>query len=357
MTENEAVFEFSVGNDVTDERYALAMERVSGISDEHMENKAFDDYFHAVKDFILMIDETYKWSENGGKDKDSLEELQARNKKLYSDILPENYGKSYGNPAYACEKLGETFGKILSSLYFELRSMIPNAFELQKYEIVIRTELFLEVYGAFMQAAAENRLPEYEDVRQIMYWFYSDYAEEERMLRFAQIVNPEKDYFRDIIMNSDLTDIRYLYKFGEYVTDSEIKTAQHLIKMSEEEIDKIATTFTEGYRIGFAATGKDISIKSTASVIYILGFERIIKKAVSNLEKIGLKSGIYRAIMSTFYMGGSAIRNACHGAIPNKQFDYDHKDDDGLFLDAALVNRRLEAVRAAGCRNICDICV
>ena len=39
MTENEAVFEFSVGNDVTDERYALAMERVSGISDEHMENK------------------------------------------------------------------------------------------------------------------------------------------------------------------------------------------------------------------------------------------------------------------------------------------------------------------------------
>ena len=348
MTENEAVFEFCVGNDVTDERYALAMERVSGISDEHLENKEIDNYFHAVKDFILMIDETYKWSENGGKDNDSLEELQARNKKLYSDILPENYDKSYGNPAYACDRLGETFGKILSSLYFELRSMIANAFELQKYEIVIRTELFLEVYGAFVQASAEGKLPEYEDVRQIMYWFYSDYAEEERRVRFAQIVNPEKDYFRDIIMNSDLTDIRYLYKFGEYISDNEIKTAQHLIEMSEEEIDKIATTFTEGYRIGFAATGKDISIKSTASVIYILGFERIIKKAVLNFEKIGLKSGIYRFIPSNFYMGGSARRNACHGAIPNKQFDYDHKDDDGLFLDAALVNRRLEAVRAAG---------
>ncbi|MBO4912338.1 MAG: aminopeptidase [Butyrivibrio sp.] len=348
MTENEAVFEFSVGNDVTDERYSLAIERVEGISEEHIENKAFDDYFHTVRDFILMMDETYKWSENGGKDKDSLEELQARNKKLYSDILPENYDKSYGNPTFACEKLGEQFGKILSSLYFELRAMIAYAFELKKYEMVIRIELFLEVYGAFAQASAEGKLPEYEEIRQIMYWFYSDYAEEARAYKFAQIVDPKEDYFRDIIMNSDLTDIRYLYKFGEYITDSEIKTAQHLLKMSEEEIDKLASTLTEGYRIGFAVTGKDISIKSTASILYDLGFERIVKKAVLNLEKIGLKSGIYRYIASTFYMGGSARRNACHGAIPNKQFDYDHKDDDGLFLDAALVNRRLEAVRAAG---------
>jgi len=348
MTENEAVFEFSVDNNVTDERYALAIERVEEISFEHLNSKEFDDYFHTVRDFIAMIDETYKWAENGGKDKDSLEDLKARNERLYSDIIPENYGVSYGNPTYACNKLGNDFGKLLSALYFELRSMIPYAFELQKYEIVIRTELFLEVYGVFVQASSEGKLPEYESIRQIMYWFYSDYAEEEKMLRFAQIVNPEKDYFRDIIMNSDLSDIRYLYKFGEYITDNEIKTAKHLMEMSEEEIDKIADTFTEGYRIGFAATGKDIGIKSTASVIYILGFERIIKKAVLNLEKIGLKSGIFRSVMSGFFMGGSARRNACHGAIPNKQFDYDHKDDDGLFLDAALVNRRLEAVRAAG---------
>ena len=348
MTENESVFEFSVGNDVTDERYSLAIERVTEISDEHIENKEFDDYFHTVRDFILMIDETYKWSENGGKDADTLKELQERNKKLYSDILPENYDRSYGNPAYACGKLGDEFGKILSALYFELRSMITNAFELQKYEILIRVEMFLEVYGAFLQASEEGKLPEYESIRQIMYWFYSDYAEEEKMLRFAQMVDPEDDYFRNIIMNSDLSDIRYLYKFGEYVTDNEIKTAEHLMKMSEEEITKIADTFTEGYRIGFAVTGKDISIKSTASVIYILGFERIIRKAVANFEKIGLKSGIFRSVMSTFYTAGSARRAGCHGAIPNKQFDYDHKDDDGLFLDAALVNRRLEAVRAAG---------
>ena len=104
MTENESVFEFSVGNDVTDERYSLAIERVTEISDEHIENKEFDDYFHTVREFILMVDETYKWSENGGKDKDSLEELQARNKKLYSDILPENYDTSYGNPTYACTR-------------------------------------------------------------------------------------------------------------------------------------------------------------------------------------------------------------------------------------------------------------
>ena len=348
MTENEAVFEFNVGNDVTDERYALAMERIADISDEHIENKEFDEYFHTVREFILMVDETYKWSENGGKDNDSLEELQARNEKLYRDIIPENYGKSYGNPTYACEKLGEEFGKILSSLYYELRAMIPYAYELNKNELVIRIELFLEVYGAFVQASSENKLPEYENIKNIMYWFYSDYAEEERMLTFSQLVAPEKDYFRDIIMNCDLSDIRYLYKFGEYITESEIKTAKHLMEMSEEEINKIADTFTEGYRIGFAATGKDITIKSTASVLYQLGFERIIRKAILNLEKIGLKSSLPRAVMSTFFTMGNARRRACGGAIPNKQFDYDHKDDDGLFLDAALINRRIEAIKAAG---------
>jgi leucyl aminopeptidase (aminopeptidase T) len=348
MNNEELIYEFESGEDVVSERLELAAERVIAMQDESLSNDRFDDYFKKTSLFIKMVLDTYKWVLAGGPDKDSLSDLQKRNKALFEDILPENYGKSYGNPDVAVERLSKDYGQLLGALYFELRSMIGYAFEGKKEELVIRIELFLEIYAVFADADKNGALPKAEDIKKIMYWFYSDYAEEEKMLRFAQMVDPEDDYFRNIIMNSDLSDIRYLYKFGEYVTDNEIKTAEHLMKMSEEEITKIADTFTEGYRIGFAVTGKDISIKSTASVIYILGFERIIRKAVANFEKIGLKSGIFRSVMSTFYTAGSARRAGCHGAIPNKQFDYDHKDDDGLFLDAALVNRRLEAVRAAG---------
>lgn len=348
MNDNELIFEFDNGSSVVDERYDLAVKRLADMEGEHIGDTELDKYFHTVRKFLLLMTETYDWALAGGSDTDSLEELADRNHRLYEDILPENYDRSYGNPDYACKKLGDEFGKILSALYFEMRYLIPCAFEKQKYELVIRLELFLEVYGVFAYADSEGKEPSYESIRQIMYWFYSDYAEEERSVRFAQVVNPVKDFARDIIMESDLTDLRYLYKFGEYISDNEIKIAQHLLTLSQEEIDKLADTFTEGYRIGFAATGKDISIKSTASVIYILGFERIIRKAISNLKDIGMQTSVFRALMSTFYINGSARRTAYRGAIPNKQFDYDHKDDIGLFLDTALVKRKLEAVRASG---------
>ena len=344
----ELYYEFTTDSEMIGERYQLAVSRIKEIKNEKLGMPEFDEYFRTVSGFIEMMDDTLKWSIDGGLEKDSMEELGKRNKALYEDILPEHYDSSFGNPEVAVQKLGENFGKILSSLYFEIRSMIPSAFEHNLFDMVIRAELFLEVYGAFSSACEAGKLPEYEAIRQIMYWFYSDYAEEERCIRFAQMVAPESDFARDIIMKSDLTDLRYLYKFGEYITDNELKTAEHLNTLSQEEIDKLATTYTEGYRIGFAMTGKDITIKKTAAIVYELGFERIVKKAVSNFKEIGLKSSIYRANMSVFTMLGSARRSGYTGAVPNKQFDYDHKDDDALYLDGALVTRRLEAMRAAG---------
>ena len=348
MNNEELIFEFESGEDVVSERLELAAERIKAMQDESLSNDRFDDYFKSVSHFINMVIDTYKWVLDGGPDKDSLEELQKRNKMLFEDILPDNYGKSYGNPDVAVERLSKDYGQLLSALYFELRSMIGYAFEGKKEELVIRIELFLEIYAVFADADKNGALPKAEDIKKIMYWFYSDYAEEERMARFGSIVDPDNSFFRDIITGSDLTDVRYLYKFGEYITDNELETARHLASLSKDEIDKMATTFTEGYRIGFEMTGKDITIKKTASIIYNLGFELIVKKAIENLKAIDLDATIYRSITSTFYMGGSGSRNACTGAVPNKQFDYDHKDDEGLFLDSQLINRRLEAIRAAG---------
>ncbi|MCR5670759.1 MAG: aminopeptidase [Butyrivibrio sp.] len=343
----ELIYEFSAGEEVIDERYSLCAERIRDIAGEHLEDQGLDGYFHVVAIFISLIDRTRERVSKGTLLTASLEDLSKWNKEIYEDILPENYGKSYGNPTYAKEMLGD-FGQLLSALYFEMRSMIGFAYEQNRFQLAIRMELFLEVYGAFKSADENKTLPATEEIRKIMYWFYSDYAEDARTLRFSQIVNPVQDFARDIITGMDLSDLRYLYMFGEYITENELETARYLNGLSEEEIERLASTFTEGYRIGFEVTGKDITIKNTASILYQLGFERIVKKAVENFEKIDLKTGIYRAYMSGFYMGGSAYRSGYYGAVPNKQFDYDHKDDDGLFLDGALVNRRLEAIRAAG---------
>ena len=67
-------------------------------------------------------------------------------------------------------------------------------------------------------------------------------------------------------MESDLTDLRYLYQYGEYVSENEKKMAAFLNTLPEEEIAAMADTYTEGYRIGFVVGGKDLSIKKTVKM-------------------------------------------------------------------------------------------
>ncbi len=78
-------------------------------------------------------------------------------------------------------------------------------------------------------------------------------------------------------MESDLNDLSYLYEFGEYISQSELKLAAFMNTLPEETVDKMADTYTEGYRKGFSVMGQDITQKKTVVVEYQLGFERMIQ--------------------------------------------------------------------------------
>lgn len=60
----------------------------------------------------------------------------------------------------------------------------------------------------------------------------------------------------------------------------------------------MADVYTEGYRVGFINTGKDLSKKSIVNIRYSLGFEKVICLAIENFRKMGLKPVIYRAASS-----------------------------------------------------------
>ena len=70
--------------------------------------------------------------------------------------------------------------------------------------------------------------------------------------------------------------------------------AEYMNQLPQEKIQAMADTYTEGYRIGFVTTGKDLSIKSTVNVEYAIGMERMVRAAIANFEKMGLKPTIYR---------------------------------------------------------------
>lgn len=329
---------------MVEERFLLARERVREIKGESVLQPEFQAYFSKVAAFLDMLCETWDFVAGGEIEKCSIEELRERNYKLYEDILPGHYEESYGDPVYSTQRLGETYGSFLSFLYAELRSLIPFVYELKLEEAVIRLELFLEVYGAFCCQQEENgEQPDVEALKEIVYWYVSDYTKDAAREKIKQMLDPGADFALKIIQG-DLSDPRYLYYFGEYVTDNQIETYRHLRSLPEETLQKMADTYTEGYRIGFLVGNKDISKKKTVNIRYCLGFEPMIRKAVENFEKMGLSSTIYRASFGLL-QGRGMNRNGYYGAIPNKQYDFDHKDDQGLILDKKLIQVRLEALK------------
>ena len=332
------------------ERLELAFLRIREIPGEDWQGEALQpwrEYFAAVTKFLLLIEDNRKFLEQDGLKMATLEELQERNHALYEDILPENYENSFANPAYAVKMLGEKFGALAAFLYTEMRSLIGFTYEGRLEELVIRMELFSEVYAAFVYEQQENhKLPTYAAIREILYWFVSDYADVAAEKKVQELVCSENNFAAKIIRTADFTDLRYLYAYGEYVGENELKMAEFMNSLPEETIHTMADTYTEGYRIGFEVTGKDLSKKATVDVRYQLGFERMMRRALENFEKMGLQPVIYRAATSILY-NPSIYKNGFYSVSPNRQYEFDHKDDKALFLDKMYCSRKLEVMHTA----------
>lgn len=330
-----------------EERYELCYNRVKEIAQNAEVHGQFQEYFKQTAGLAERIINAYRLAEQGFFERAAIEELRRVNRELYEDIFSVNYENCYANPTYACKMLGTDMGRLLSFLYAELRSMIPYAFEKRLEDLVIRMELFVEVYNMFSYAMSDGaQAPSGEEVRETMYWFVSDYSETTAQWRVETQVDTAHNFAVRIIMDSDLDNISYLYKYGEFITPETEKLSRYLAGLSKERIQLIADTYTEGYRIGFEKAGKPLGKKETVDVIYVLGFERIVKAAIQNFEKMGLKPAIYRANDSIFHKKGVG-KSGYYGADANKQYRYDHKDDIALFLDKKLVNRKLEVLKLA----------
>ena len=343
------------------ERLELSFDRIKEIELDKKLGKEYQDYFEKVASFLLMIEENRQWIVEGNLLTASMEELEARNHKLYEDILPGNYETSYANPQYAVGMFGTEMGQFLAALYAEMRSLIVASYENDMYSIVIRTELFLEIYGMFLEACEDvqmvegeeeikvvftGKLPEFATLKEAYFWFACDYVEDILSKEVTAQFDPTSNWAGKLLDNTDISDLRYLYYYGEYVTDNEKKLAEYMNGLPEEKIALMADTYTEGYRKGFEVTQKDISIKKTVNVYYVLGMERIVKKAMENFRNIGLEPILYRAPVS-FLAGRRIYKNGYAGANANKQFEYDHEYDSSLYLNSKFVSRKLEAYKVA----------
>lgn len=358
-------------NDAVRERYELSMERIRAMESEEMQ-LPYGSYFKMVSAFIGQIEELVRgrfqrkdsrtpeepYAEGDGArtleelraegdDVRTLEELQAENYALYRDILPEHYGESYANPDYAVETLGDGYGQLLACLYTEIRADIVYAFEMRLVHITIRNELYLEIYSLFIQAWEEGRnAPSEQLIKDSLYWFVSDYADLTLKWRIREGVDPSLSFVRDIVMKSDLSDLRYLYAYGEYVSGTERSLASFMNSLPQETIDKMAAAYTQGFRKGFQVTGRDMGKKKTVAVEYQLGFERMARRSVEYFREMGLEAICCRSAVESINRRPNG-RRGCYGTSPNRQYDYDHRYDSALYMGNAFKERKLAVLRTA----------
>lgn len=332
---------FEEENESVQERFSLAYERIRAFLADSKIKPPYLDYFKRMAEFVELLSDWKHQVDTEDIWKQDMQSIQAYNHLLYEDILPESYATSYANPAYAVQQLGEDYGQLLSFVYTELRGGIVYVVENRLFDLTIHVELLVEILCLF-----EEGVPEAKEIREIIYYFVSDYADRTVDYRTREILDPELSFATDIIMQSDLDDLRYLFRYGEYITENEIKLAHFLNSMPQEEIDAMAYTYTHGYEEGFRIAGIDLTKKKTVNIRYSIGQERMIRAAIGQFQQIGLTPVIYRAPVARINRR-LALRPGYTATAANKQYDYDHRMDEAIFLDKAFVERKVSVLHNA----------
>lgn len=329
-------------NEAVIERFELSMERIRQIKQEETVKEPYRTFFIKTANLIELIAKTAKEAGSKKLRTKREEELKQLNQDLYQDILPEFYEHSYANPDYAVYCFGTEYGHIFTFLITEIRSLIPCAFEYKLFDITVAIELFIEIYNALEEETTHT----YQEIKQAIYYYAHDYSEDFSLHSMREQMDTTYTFARDIIMEEDLCDLKYLYYYGEYITENERKIADYLNKLPQEQVCAIADTYVDGYIRGFETMRVDFSKKSIIGIRFCIGFERIIKYAVKRFEEMGKHVAIQRAAVPGGVYNANVGRKAGYYAVsPNPQYEYDHRFDNALFFDKKIKEVMLSAKR------------
>ena len=314
------------------DRLELARGRIREIPDESVSVRKADydylDFFISKAEYITYMLDNYLDINASSVDRDS-------NIRIYEDILGDNYNSSYSNPDYAEKRLG-IYGRALSYISAELQGLAALLFD-EKYEqVTILLELFLQIYFLF-SSGDDITLSSIEEA---IYYYAYDYIDIFARDRMEETFIPDRGVAGRIVRESDLTSTDYLYEYGEYISDSEIELSRYLSELPDERIKEIAHVYVDGFRRGFDVMGISFEGKKSVWIRYHIGQERIVRAAVEYFDEIGLKP-IFARCATSRCVRRQVVRQGYESTPANRQFEYDHRNDDALFIDRRFVEKRL----------------
>lgn len=321
-------------NEEYKERFELVSERLKEIAANPEIKAPYDAYFKKVASFSLELKKVAEGIlENpdyaaGDKGRELNETI------FINELRGKNYETSFFNPTYCVKELGQELGGACAAVYALFRKDISGVYQGDYRSLCLHSELLVELYVILMDDDATA-----EQFIEAISSFMHDNIEFEMENLVSARFGRNADLNRTILMESDLSNSDFLYKYGQHISDNEQKIFEFLKNMSQEELQSMADTYTEGFRLGFIACNKPLEKKNLVEVMYPIGFEPMVRLAVKNFEKMNLYS-----------------RCIAVSTLLNKQYVNDHgykatlpegDKDMALWLDKSYVERQEEFYKKA----------
>ncbi len=252
--------------------------------------------------------------------------LEETNKAFYAALDPASgYASCPGNPEFAVQEYGAELGGLAAAIYLNARAVRQHLLRQNFLDPMILTQLYFTLYekaaaGNTDYAAwlADYRAAELSDFEDRVAW------------KSHQRFSPEADYYREVLETADLTDLRYLYRYGFYLSEHDIAMAEFVNKYPEEELAAIARFIVQSWVDGFVRGKKDYTKKRYANLIFPCGMERLGKMLSAELVHIGIIPIIAQPLSQGI----------------NRQFNYDHRFDNALVLDRDYLELSLQTTGA-----------
>ena len=254
-----------------------------------------------------------------------LKELQQMNADYYASLDPDKgYEKSLANPDYAHKLYGDKMGAFLSAAFNRAYS--------SRYFLLMGDYANLEItLNLYFRLLDNADTPDYEA------WLAIYREETQRDLEFmskASLLSrfsPEQDYFYKIVRDADLDDIRYLYRYGFYLSEHDLKMADFMRNYPPQELAAIAKFLVKSWVDGFVRAKKDYSKKKYATLLIPAGMEALGRLVIDELNAIGIQALVPRP----------------HTMGINRQHPYDHRYDNALNLDREYMEKSLKAMESS----------
>lgn len=252
--------------------------------------------------------------------KSSFESLKKENDDLFNEITNEGYKKSYLNPDYACEVLGNKLGQLAFCIYLDIFNSIKFAFTHEKGNL-------------FDLKALIEKLKSQSDQQEALMAVYREFKIKTLRLQVLDFMgdryNINNNFVRDIIESSNLNELNYLYKYGKRISENEIQIARFFQSYDKEKIRATANLIVNAFFQGFIVENKEIGDRKEISIIFNIGQELLVRDIMLVLKEKG-------------YHGFAPLP---YGIEENKHVSYDHRFNNALILDGEFKNLFIEKIK------------